>query len=129
MSAGVDTCKPVVGDDVLRLANERPATPWEAMTTLGVQRSAMDAGKFARWSSGLRASDRVKASVKEKTDGELLDHYGLASAGVLTNLGILLLGTASDRAKLGTAPVVQAIKYDERRVVSARNGRVTAPLR
>lgn len=32
----------------------------------------------------------------------------------LTNLGVLLLGTAADRARLGTAPVVQAIKYDER---------------
>ena len=30
-----DTCRPVVGDDVLRLANERPATPWESMTSLG----------------------------------------------------------------------------------------------
>jgi len=26
-----DTCQPVLGDDVLRLANERPGRPWEAM--------------------------------------------------------------------------------------------------
>lgn len=62
----------------------------------------------------IRVSDRVKASVKEKADDELLTHYGLASAGVLTNLGVLLLGKAPERAKLGTAPMVQAIKYDER---------------
>jgi ATP-dependent DNA helicase RecG len=109
-----DTCRPVVGDDVLRLANERPSMPWETMTTLGVSRTAADAGKLAKWVAGIRGSDRVKASVKEKVDGELLDHYGLASAGMLTNLGVLLLGTTSDRTKLGTAPVVQAIKYDER---------------
>ncbi len=35
----------------------------------------------------IRASDRVKASVREKSDGELLEHYGLAFGGVLTNLG------------------------------------------
>ena len=108
-----DTCKPVVGDDVLRLANERPAMPWETMTTLGVPRAAADPAKRATWLAAIRASDRVKASVKEKSDDELLDHYGLTIGAVLTNLGVLLLGTAPDRMKLGTAPVVQAIKYDE----------------
>ncbi len=109
-----DTCRPVVGDDVLRLANERPAMPWEAMTTLGVPRSALEPVKVAAWTAGIRGSDRVKSSVKEKSNDELLDHYGLTTARVSTNLGILLLGTAMGRAKLGTAPLVQAIKYDER---------------
>ena len=109
-----DTCRPVVGDDVLRLASERPSMPWETLISLGTQRAALDAGKMAKFTAGIRASDRVKASVKEKSDGELLDHYGLATGMVLTNLGVLLLGTPVDRAKLGTAPVVQAIKYDER---------------
>jgi ATP-dependent DNA helicase RecG len=31
-----DTCQPLVGDDVMRLADERPATPWEEMTSHGV---------------------------------------------------------------------------------------------
>jgi ATP-dependent DNA helicase RecG len=109
-----DTCRPVVGDDVLRLANERPAMPWESMTSLGVARAGVDAEKRASWTAGIRNSDRVKPSVKEKSDDELLDHYGLANGGVLTNLGVLLIGSASDRAKLGSAPLVQAIKYDER---------------
>jgi ATP-dependent DNA helicase RecG len=109
-----DTCRPVTGDDVLRLADERPAVPWEAMTSLRVSRSRADKAKQTRWTAAIRASDRVKASVKDKTDDELLDHYGLTSGDVLTNLGVLLLGTAADRVKLGTAPVIQAIKYDER---------------
>ena len=109
-----DTCRPVVGDDVMRLADERPTVPWEAMTSLGLPRSAVDDAKLVAWTTGIRASNRVKDSVKEKTDDELLEHYGLASDGVLSNLGILLLGTNADRLKLGTAPVVQAIKYDER---------------
>ena len=56
----------------------------------------------------------MKPSVKEKTDDELLTHYGLAKGDVLTNLGVLLVGGTRDRASLGSAPIVQAIKYDER---------------
>lgn len=111
-----DTCRPVVGDDVLRLATDRPTVPWETLTSLGVRRTAADPDKVARLVAGLRASDRVKASVKEKSPSELLDHYGLARGDVLTNLGVLLVGRAADRVSLGSAPVVQAIKYDERGV-------------
>ena len=109
-----DTCRPVVGDEVMRLADERPATPWEQMTSQGVPVARANAEKVGRICADLRASDRVKASVKEKTDDEMIAHYRLANASVLTNLGILLVGDARDRARLGTAPIVQAIKYDER---------------
>ena len=111
-----DTCRPIVGDDVMRLANERPATPWEEMTSLRVARASADAAKVTSLCERLRASDRVKLSVKEKTDDELLTHYGLAKGDVLTNLGILLVGDRHARASLGSAPIVQAIKYDEREV-------------
>ena len=107
-----DACQPVLGDDVLRLANERPGRPWEAMES-GAARGAVDADKLARFLDGIRASDRVKDSVKEKGADELLAHYGLAQGGTLTRLGVLLLGGTADRRALGTAPLVQAIKYDE----------------
>ncbi len=109
-----DTCQPVVGDDVLRLANERPGFSWETMTQLGIPRTAVDAAKLDAFVTGIRASSRVKASVKEKTADELLTHYGLADGATLTNLGVLLLGGALDRSRLGTAPIVQFLKYDER---------------
>ncbi len=115
-----DTCRPIVGDDVMRLANERPAVPWEAMTSQRVPRASADATKVERICAGLRASDRVKPSVKEKDDDELLTHYGLAKGDVLTNLGILLVGDRHDRSSLGSAPIVQAIKYDERDVKIAK---------
>jgi len=108
-----DTCQPVLGDDVLRLANERPGRPWEALESR-VRRDAGDAGKVAAFVQGIRDSDRVKDSVKEKSADELLAHYGLAAGEKLTHLGVLLLGTAADRRMLGTAPLVQAIKYDEK---------------
>lgn len=107
-----DTCQPVVGDDVLRLATERPSTPWETLTHLGLPVGNADTAKTANWCEAIRASDRVKASVREKSDSELLEHYGLAVGVVLTNLGILLIGKAVDRARLGSAPVVQAIRLD-----------------
>jgi ATP-dependent DNA helicase RecG len=106
-----DTCEPVVGDDVLRLLDERPGLPWESMAT-AVARESADPAKRGDLLRRLRESDRVKQDVKEKSDAELLVHFGLADGDHLTNLGVLIVGSARDRARLGTAPLVQAIKYD-----------------
>jgi ATP-dependent DNA helicase RecG len=108
-----DQSKPVTGDDVMRLASERSALPWETQITLRIPRTEADAPKRDKLLQALRASDRVKSSVKEKTDEELLDHYQLALGDVLTNLGVLCLGRQYHRAQLTTAPVIQFIKYDE----------------
>lgn len=108
-----DQSKPVTGDDVMRLASERAALPWETQITLHVPRAEVDSTKHDKLLTSLRASDRVKASVKEKSDDELLDHYQLAQGQDLTNLGILCLGRQNHRAQLTTAPVIQFIKYDE----------------
>jgi len=104
---------PVTGDDVLRLANERLTFPWETQTGLEVLRNHADPEKVATFVRRIRESDRVKDSVKEKTDAEILDHYALTRGQFLTNLGILCVGTQQDRNRLGTAPVIQAIKFDE----------------
>jgi ATP-dependent DNA helicase RecG len=69
-----DQSKPVTGDDVMRLASERAALPWETQTALQVPRKQADAAQQRKLLQDLRASDRVKPSVKEKTDDELLDH-------------------------------------------------------
>lgn len=108
-----DVCRPVLGDDILALLNDRPIVPWETMTGPGEPLSGMDEAKAGELLRGLRESDRVKSSVKEQSNGELLRHYGLMDAGRLTHLGVLLVGTAAARARLGSAPVVQAIKYDD----------------
>ncbi len=108
-----DQSKPVTGDDVMRLASERSALPWETQITLKIPRVEADAATRDKLLWALRASDRVKASVKEKTDDELLDHYQLAQGNALTNLGVLCLGRQYHRAQLTTAPVIQFIKYDE----------------
>jgi len=109
-----DSCRPVLGDDVMRLADERPGRPWETMDSR-VPRGEIDPGKFHAFVAAIGASDRVKDSVKEKSPDELLTHYALASGVTLTHLGVLLLGTTAQRRNLGTAPLIQAIKYDELR--------------
>ena len=108
-----DECHPVVGDDVMRLLTDRPGSPWEGLTLGDVPLAAADAGAQARLLAQLRASDRVKPSVREKSDDELLAHYGLSDGPSLTHLGVLMIGTPRDRARLGSAPMGQAIKYDE----------------
>lgn len=108
-----DQSKPVTGDDVMRLASERSALPWETQTTLHVPRAEIDIVKRDKLLAALRTSDRVKSSVKEKADDELLDHYQLAQGSHLSNLGVLSLGRQHHRAQLATAPVIQFIKYDE----------------
>ena len=115
-----DTCRPILGDDVMRLANERPATPWEEMISLGIPRASAHKAKVTSLCARLRSSDRVKPSVKEKYDDELLTHYGLAKGDSLTNVGVLLIGRREDRASLGSAPIVQVMKYDEREVKIAK---------
>ncbi|MFZ2358084.1 MAG: ATP-binding protein [Anaerolineae bacterium] len=108
-----DESKPLVGEQVQRLLNERNAQPWETLTTLSVPRGQTDPAKLAAFTAAIRASSRVKASVKEKGDAELLDHYYLAIDRHLTNLGILCVGRRQDRVQLGAAPVIQFIKYDQ----------------
>ncbi|MBU6378733.1 MAG: putative DNA binding domain-containing protein [Gammaproteobacteria bacterium] len=108
-----DQSRPITGDDVMRLATERSAFPWETQTTLHIPRAERDASKLKRLLDALRASDRVKASVKEKDNEQLLDHYQLAQGQYLTHLGILCIGEQRHRAQLVSAPVIQFIKYDE----------------
>lgn len=108
-----DQSKPVTGDDVMRLASERSAVPWESQITLKISRNDVDIAKQNRLIQGFRASDRVKDFVKEKTDTELIDHYQLTRGNFLTNLGVLCIGHAYHRSLLATAPAVQFIKYDE----------------
>lgn len=108
-----DQSKPVTGDDVMRLAAERSALPWETQTNMGIAAADTDPAKRDKLVQALRASDRVKPSVKEKSGDELLAHYQLTRDGLLTNLGVLCVGRQAHRAQLPTAPVIQFIKYDE----------------
>jgi len=57
-----DTSRPIIGDDILRLAAERPAFPWESITSLGLSRTDVETTKLRNLVDAIRASERVKAS-------------------------------------------------------------------
>jgi hypothetical protein len=48
----------------------------------------VNAEQIQRLTHGLHMSDRVKASVKEKSVDELLEHYMLVRGDCLTNMGV-----------------------------------------
>jgi ATP-dependent DNA helicase RecG len=106
-----DETKRLLPDQLARLMGDRSAFSWELQPG---PVSAFDQNKQQAFLSGIRASDRVKDSVKAKSDQELQAHYNFVRDANPTNLGVLWLGTALGRSALSHAPVVQAIKYDER---------------
>ena len=107
-----DATRPVVGEEIQRLLNERSGQPWETQQT-DIPSTTVDARHVSTLLQRLRNSDRVKAAVKEKSDAELLEHYSLTKGSRLTHLGVLCIGHRSERAALGTAPVIQYIKRDD----------------
>lgn len=109
-----DESRPLMPEDLARLAGDKSAFVWETQPQRQVPRSRVDAAKLSAFAQGVRASDRVSARVKLKTDAELLDHYLMADAEHLTNLGVLWVGQRPDRAVLRHAPVIQCIRFDDR---------------
>ncbi|MDR0681112.1 MAG: putative DNA binding domain-containing protein [Dysgonamonadaceae bacterium] len=109
-----DACKPVMPEDIARIAAEKNAFIWEELTTMRVEKSKVDEKKKADFLHDVRTSKRVSAFVKNKTDEELLDYYGFQKDGYLTNLGILWIGERRDRSSLRFAPIIQVIRYNER---------------
>lgn len=52
--------------------------------------------------------------IKEKEPKEILDYFGLTKedGDEMTNLGVLFIGTQSQRASILHSPIIQCIKYD-----------------
>ena len=109
-----DKCVPVHGEDIQRIAAEKDAFQWELITR-NVDLQQITEENITKFVADIRQSDRVKESVKEKSDIEILEHYNLIEGKLLTNLGILWLGTASQRARLAYPITVQYIVYNANR--------------
>ena len=106
-----DKCYPVHGEDIQRIAAEKDAFQWEIITR-NVDLESIPPEKIIQFVSKIRQSDRVKDSVKEKSDIEILEHYNLVENRQLTNIGVLWLGTAMQRARLAYPITVQYIVYN-----------------
>ena len=108
-----DACKPVMPEDIARVAADKNAFIWEELTTMRVEKSKVDEKKRVDFLHDVRTSLRVSAFVKEKSDEEILDYYEFQKDGYLTNLGILWIGQRHDRSSLLHAPIVQVIRCND----------------
>lgn len=107
-----DESRPLLPEDMVRLVSEKDSYRWETQVTRRVPADRVDPEKLARFLRDIRASDRVKPTISERSDAELLEHYFFVQDGFLTNLGVLWIGTRADRAQLLHAPVIQFLKFD-----------------
>ncbi|TVR42838.1 MAG: transcriptional regulator [Bacteroidia bacterium] len=109
-----DHCRPVPPDEMARLAADKNAFIWEEQTTRNAYIKDCNLEKKQNFLDDLRKSSRVSNFVKEKSDDEILEYYFLKSGELLTNLGILWIGTRSQRAGLLYPPAIQVIRYNDR---------------
>ena len=109
-----DESRPVMPDELLRLAAEKDAYIWELQQSIRLHYQEANPVKKAKLLQDLRASSRISKFVKEKDDIELLQHFSLLGEnGMMTNLGVLWLGEQSHRKRLRYPPAVQFIKHDQ----------------
>jgi len=108
-----DDCKPLMPEDILRLAADKNAFIWEEKIVRKIHYSQCDNHKLDQLINDLNNSERVSDFVKNMSVEEKLEYYLLIRDEYLTNLGILWLGTQQQRAGLLYAPSIQFIKYDE----------------
>lgn len=109
-----DNSVPLTGDDITRLSAEKGYYRWEDEESKWSWKDA-DKEKLNMLLQHLRTSNRVSEFVKQKEDKELLDYYFLTveESDKMTNLGVLFIGTQSQRGRLMNAPVVQCIQFDQ----------------
>ena len=107
-----DECKPVLPDELARLAAEKNTFIWEEKVVKKIPISNCDKKKLKQFIQDIKHSERVSNFVKDMSEEEIVEHYFLTDKGFLTNLGVLWIGKRKDRATLYYAPAVQFIKYD-----------------
>jgi ATP-dependent DNA helicase RecG len=107
-----DQCQPARSEDIVRLASEKDAFQWE-LQPRNISYTEIPEINIQWFADEIRKSDRVKLNIKDLSDIEIIEHYNLTDKGKLTNLGILWLGTASQRSRLVYPLTVQYIVYDE----------------
>jgi ATP-dependent DNA helicase RecG len=107
-----DQSQPARSEDIVRLASEKDAFQWE-LQHRNVAYTEIPEMSMRWFADEIRKSDRVKQNIKDLTDIEIIEHYNLIDKGKLTNLGVLWLGTASQRSRLVYPLTVQYIVYDD----------------
>ncbi|MFI3297703.1 MAG: ATP-binding protein [bacterium] len=107
-----DQCVPVRAEDVIQLSEEKGIFQWEMHKT---RFSIGDAPKdnITKFVADIKKSSTVSAFIKDKTDYEILEYYGLIEGDILTQIGVLWLGNSRQRGALTYPITVQYIVYDQ----------------
>jgi len=108
-----DKCFPISGEDATWLAAEKNAFQWELVELKSFKTTQVPKQNIMDFANDIRKSDRVKESVRQKDDFEIIEHYNLSINGNLTNLGALWLGTEQMRSRISYPITIQYIVYDE----------------
>ena len=106
-----DQCQPVRSEDMHRLMADKGTFQWE-LQLRNINIHQIPQTNIEKFAQEIRASRRTKDFVKALSDLEIAEHYQLIQGDQLTNLGILWLGTASQRSRLTYSLTVQYIVYD-----------------
>ncbi len=110
-----DKCFPVGGDELTDLAAEKNAFQWELVVAQKIHLSQADAAQIEFFLERIKASERVSDFIKEKAEREILEFYQLVNEeGLLTNLGVLWLGTPVQRARLAYPITFQYLVYNDK---------------
>lgn len=107
-----DNCKPIMPDELTRIASEKQAFVWEEKIVRKISVKNADSIKLSKFVEDIQLSDRVSTFIKEMPYEDLLEYYFLSKDNFLTNLGVLWIGDRKDRANMHYAPSIQFIKYD-----------------
>lgn len=94
-----DQSLPLKSEDIIRLAAEKDNFQWE-LQLRRITISDIPKNSISWFAKEIRDSKRVKSLIKELSDLEISEHYNLIQKNHLTNLGVLWLGDASQRARL-----------------------------
>lgn len=106
-----DKCEPVRSEDMLRLSETKGCFQWEITPS----RSAVEAVNLDTLhllADEVRRSKRIGDHIRQMDDREIAEYYCLIDGDLLTNLGVLWLGTIKQKNWLSYPLTVQYIVYN-----------------
>lgn len=107
-----DKCEPARTEDLQRMAEEKGSYQWEINPTKYFWNESTVIDNLKIFASDIRKSPRVREHIKQLDDFEIAENYHLIDGELLTNLGVLWLGTPKQRAGLCYPLTVQYIVYN-----------------
>lgn len=107
-----DNSMPLMPNELSQLLTDKPSFEWETKITKNLIERADDDKKI-KFLQNIKSSKKIRSSIMQKSNEEILEHYFLIDGQYLTNLGTLWIGSRNDRARLSYSPTIRFIKYDE----------------